>query len=217
MASRLVSFRPFAQRNTRRYAHAAMAFRFAQFGSLVDAELELIAPEVRWVDALLAACSHPLSASDPTAVAMTRARAMDVVRAAPGGRNPGDPVRGHVPYYYFWMHLRGPNVPVEIAGSVSLRIGDTLDLRMYVGNIGYNVFPPARNHHYAERSSRLLLDIARAHGMSELWITCNPDNWASRRTCERLGSQMIDIVAVPADHPLYERGEREKCRYLLKL
>jgi predicted acetyltransferase len=194
-----------------------MAFRFINAVPLIDQELELVPPEVRWVDALLKACTHPLSASDPAATSMTRLRAMDIIRAAPGGRNPGDTPRGHVPYYYFWMHLRSPDAPVEIAGSVSLRIGDTDDLRLYVGNIGYNVFPPARGHHYAQRASRLVLDIARAHGMRELWITCNPDNWASRRTCERLGSEMIDIVAVPADHPLYERGDREKCRYLLKL
>jgi tagatose 1,6-diphosphate aldolase len=194
-----------------------MAFRFAQFGPLTDEELELVVPEARWIDPLLAACAHPLSAADPTAASMNRTRATDVIRAAPNGRHSGDPARGHVPYYYFWMRLRDPRAAVEIAGSISLRIGDTPDLRLYVGNIGYNVFPPARGHHYAERASRLILDIARAHGMRELWITCNPDNWASRRTCERLGGEMIDIVAVPADHPLYERGEKEKCRYLLQL
>ena len=62
-----------------------------------------------------------------------------------------------------------------------------------------------------------MLNLARAHGMLHVWITCNPDNWASRRTCEKLGCQMIEIVAVPETHPLYQRGDREKCRYLLEL
>jgi tagatose 1,6-diphosphate aldolase len=194
-----------------------MAFRFINTAPLIDHELELVAPETKWVDALLKTCADPRSGSDPAATSMTRLRAMDIIRAAPGGRNPGDAARGHVPYYYFWMRLRNADAPVEIAGSVSLRIGDTDDLRLYVGNIGYNVFPPARGHHYAQRASQLVLEIARAHGMRELWITCNPDNWASRRTCEGLGCELIDIVAVPVAHPLFERGDREKCRYLLKL
>jgi predicted acetyltransferase len=194
-----------------------MAFRFVNTPPLIDQELQLVVPEPRWIDSLLKACTHPLSASDPTASSMTRMRAMDIIRAAPGGRNPGDAERGAVPYYYFWMHLPAPDSPVQIAGSISLRIGESDDLRLYVGNIGYNVYPPARGHHYAQRSCELLLPIARAHGMRQLWITCNPDNWASRRTCERLGCELINIVAVPPDHPLHDRGEREKCRYLLKL
>jgi predicted acetyltransferase len=196
---------------------ATMPFQFLDAGPLIDHELELVGPDARWVDALLRSCQHPLSASDPTATAMTRSRALDVVRAAPQGKYRGDPKRGQAPYYYFWMHLREPSPPIEIAGSVSLRIGDSLDLQQYVGNIGYNVYPPARGRHYAERASRLILTLARAHGMQRLWITCNPENWASRRTCERLGAAMIDIVAVPSDHPLHQRGEREKCRYLLEL
>ena len=76
---------------------------------------------------------------------------------------------------------------------------------------------PARGRHYAERACRLLLPLARAHGMQTLWITCNPENVASRRTCERLGASFIDVVALPANHMLYQRGERVKCRYRLDL
>jgi tagatose 1,6-diphosphate aldolase len=107
--------------------------------------------------------------------------------------------------------------PVRIAGGIGLRIGNTRDLELYYGHVGYNVFPPARGNHYAERACRLLLPLARAHGLRRLWITCNPDNLASRRTCERLGCTMVDLVHVPAGHPLHLRGEREKCRYRLDL
>jgi len=44
-------------------------------------------------------------------------------------------------------------------------------------------------------------------------ITCDPDNWASRRTIERLGAELVDEVAVPADDPHYQRGSRTKKRY----
>ena len=163
---------------------------------------------------------------------MTRARALEWLRAAPGGHQNPDPHTGRVPSYNFWMRLRqisAPDAstspprwgeappPVEIAGGLGLRIGSTYDLEMYLGHIGYNVYPPARGNHYAERSCRLLLNIARAHGMKRLWITCNPDNWASRRTCERLGCTLAQIIPVPSNHPLYQRGDREKCRYWLDL
>ena len=53
--------------------------------------------------------------------------------------------------------------------------------------------------------------------MQELWITCNPENVASRKTCERLGAVYIETVSLPTNHILYERGERQKCRYRLDL
>ena len=53
--------------------------------------------------------------------------------------------------------------------------------------------------------------------MSRLWITCNPDNLASRRTCERLGAKLVETVPIPKTHTFYQRGERAKCRFLLEL
>jgi tagatose 1,6-diphosphate aldolase len=98
-----------------------------------------------------------------------------------------------------------------------LRIGTTYDLETYVGHFGYGVYPPARGRHLAERACRLLLPLAKAHGLKRLWITCNPDNWPSRRTCERLGCTLAGVVPVPEGHALYQRGDRYKCRYFLEL
>jgi tagatose 1,6-diphosphate aldolase len=61
------------------------------------------------------------------------------------------------------------------------------------------------------------LPLARRHGFHELWITCNPDNWPSRRTCERLGAELIDIVDVPRESDVFAPGSERKCRYLLAL
>ena len=59
--------------------------------------------------------------------------------------------------------------------------------------------------------------IVRPHGIRELWITVNPDNVTSRRTAERLGAKLIDVIPIPPDHAFYARGERAKCRYLIQL
>jgi tagatose 1,6-diphosphate aldolase len=106
---------------------------------------------------------------------------------------------------------------MRIAGGISLRISTAPAVERYYGHVGYHVYPAAQGRRYAERAARLLLPLARRHGLRTLWVTCNPDNWASRRTCERLGMTMIDIVSVPEDEPLHARGETVKCRYRLGL
>jgi tagatose 1,6-diphosphate aldolase len=104
------------------------------------------------------------------------------------------------------------------AGGIRLRVGnDTEFLRLYCGHIGYDVHPIQRGRHFAERSVRLLLPLARHHGVRELWITCNPDNVGSRRTCERLGMELVEIVRVAEHLEMFKRGETHKCRYRLDL
>jgi tagatose 1,6-diphosphate aldolase len=197
-----------------------MRFTFLDPGPLVDEELRLVAPDPRWVDELLLAASqcgsvHDLTLDPP----WSRQRVADFLRAAPGGRQAGDPGTGRVPAYHFWMLVDPPvgDPPIRITGGIGLRIGASAEIERYSGNIGYHVYPPARGRHLAERASRLLLPLARRHGMERLWITCNPDNLPSRRTCERLGARLIEIVDLPRDHPFRARGETSKCRYLLEL
>ena len=126
-------------------------------------------------------------------------------------QTPADPSRNWAPAYAFRMRL--PDV--EEAGRINLRIGDREALVRYAGHIGYGVNPEYRGHHYAARAVRLLLPFARRHGLQTVWITCNPDNWASRRTCELAGAALVEIVDLPADNDMYQRGERRKCRYRL--
>jgi tagatose 1,6-diphosphate aldolase len=141
---------------------------------------------------------------------------------------------GRVPCYHFWMKVGGACVmergtaaeaaPTElvasgarIGGTISLRVGQTDEVEWYYGHIGYGVYPPARGQRYAERSCRLLLDLARRHDLNPLWITTDPANGASRRTCERLGALLVEIVDVPWGHPLHSLGQKRKCRFRLEL
>ena len=91
------------------------------------------------------------------------------------------------------------------------------DVALYAGNFGYNVDPEFRGQRLAERACRLLIPFAVRHGFDHLWITCDPDNSASRKTCERLGATLIEVVTLPEDLDMYRDGEREKCRYCLVL
>ena len=155
--------------------------------TLVDGELELVEPEEKYMDALLAACHHPLTQRDmPVQANTTRASLESFLSASPRGRAQPDPAHLIAPGYTFWMRIRpltpDPRLeplPATMAGSISLRLGHSPNLDMYLGHIGYHVLPPARGHRYALRACRLLLPLARMHGHRQLWITCNPENAAS--------------------------------------
>jgi tagatose 1,6-diphosphate aldolase len=127
-------------------------------------------------------------------------------------RRPADQSRNLVPVYLFDIRVAGTRV-----GSIQLRVGNTRELELYGGHFGYAVDPGHRGHAYAARACRLLLPLARRHGLTTLWITCNPDNIASRRTCERLGAELVEIISLPPDNDMHVRGDREKCRYRLCL
>jgi RimJ/RimL family protein N-acetyltransferase len=197
--------------------------------ALIDHELELVEPHPRHIDDLLAACHHPLTEELMPAQAKIDRRTIETFLAQnPNGHTQPDPSKEIAAGYTFWMRVRPlslsrplpapiPFPDVAIAGSISLRIGHNLNLDRYLGHVGYHVLPPARGHHFAERAARLLLPIARAHGHRHLWITCNPDNLASRRTCQRLGAHFIDTVPIPKDNPLHSQGDRQKSRYRLDL
>ena len=121
-----------------------------------------------------------------------------------------DETRGLVPHYRFRMLHR---LTRTYMGNISLRLSSIPAIELYAGHIGYGVEEIFRGHHYAARSVLLLLPHARKHGISPIWITCNPDNFPSRRSCELAGAKLVEIVDLPPDNPMYTIGERQKCRY----
>jgi tagatose 1,6-diphosphate aldolase len=120
----------------------------------------------------------------------------------------------HVPTYQFLMVHLETN---EVLGNIRLSIGSTPHLERYAGHIGYGVLPQHRGHHYASRAVRLLLPLARQLNLDPLCITCDPENAASRRTLELAGAELIEIVDVPPDCIIHQRGHPRKCRYRLAL
>ncbi len=119
-----------------------------------------------------------------------------------------------VPAYLF--NMRHLHTGAQI-GRINLRIGNTEKILRYTGHIGYAVEPAFRGNHYAQRACRLIFPLAFKHGMTELWLTCAPDNPASRRTIQRLGAQFIETVDVPEDYPLPEGAIRQKERFRIQL
>ncbi len=127
---------------------------------------------------------------------------------------PGDSVIEFSPAYKFVMTLKGNRQEI---GQIQLRLGNTERIVMYAGHIGYRVYTKYRGNRYAARACQLLIPLALKHDLNPLWITTNPDNLASRRTCEILGAEMVEIVKVPEHMEMYKQGHRQKCRYRLDL
>ncbi len=127
---------------------------------------------------------------------------------------PADPGKKHVPGYLFLMvHLPDR----AIAGVVSLRIGNPETDLYFPGQIGYRVRKTYRGRHYAERSLKLILPFARKHGWKSLWISCRPDNAASRKCCEHNGGKLHEMTGMPEWHEMYGQGYRQICRYVIDL
>jgi len=124
----------------------------------------------------------------------------------------GDPAKEWVPAYHFMICLPDGTA----VGKCDLRIGHNQKL-YYGGNIGYGIDEPYRGHHYAGKACRLLLELARKHGMEYLYITCNVTNPASARTCEYAGGKLVAIEDLPQDNDMYKEGMRQVKVYRFEL
>ena len=122
------------------------------------------------------------------------------------------PEKQWVPAYYFDICLPdGTKI-----GYCDLRLG--YNEKLYIGgNIGYGIDEPYRGHHYAAKACALLFDLARKHGMKYLIITCQPDNFASARTCELAGGVYQETADIPEDHNMYDEGYRKVKIYRFEL
>jgi len=129
-------------------------------------------------------------------------------------KNPADPVKKHVPWYEFEMRKVGTR---SRRGKITIRVGKTWFLTRCAGQIGYGVLKRYRGHRYAARACRLLMPLARAHGLKTLWITCKPKNTASRKTLELAGGRYVETVRIPKDSEMHRKGYRSVRRYRFNL
>lgn len=121
-----------------------------------------------------------------------------------------------IPTVYYDIVLNKDNIKV---GDIELRL--KMDDNMYYyGHVGYSILTKYRGNHYSFEACKLLFNEAKErYEMSELYITCNPDNIASYKTLLKLNGELVEVVQVPKDHELFKRGDRMKCifRYKIKI
>ncbi|MBR4425578.1 MAG: GNAT family N-acetyltransferase [Oscillospiraceae bacterium] len=144
-----------------------------------------------------------LLSSDALMLVLTRFT--DAVTDAP-------PERQKVPSYHFDICTRTG----ERLGECTLRVGYIRRI-YYGGHIGYGIDEPHRGHRYAEQACRILFRLAAAHGMEYVYITCDPENLSSRRTCERLGGELLEIAELPENNDIREHGLERVCVFRFDL
>ena len=116
---------------------------------------------------------------------------------------------GLLPAYLFDIF----NIEHKRVGYCDLRIGYNEEA-YYGGHIGYLIYPPYGGNHYAAKACKLLFQLAKNFGMTYLYITCNPDNIPSIKTCEYLEGELLEITEVPKDSYINrELNEKEECIY----
>lgn len=124
----------------------------------------------------------------------------------------GDPIKNWVPAYHFAIcNLKGQKM-----GTCDLRLGYNKEL-YYGGNIGYQIDKKYRGRHYAGKACLLLFELAKKHAMPYVIITCNPNNAASRKTCEYAGGTLLELSQIPDWHNMRQKGEIETCIYRFEL
>ena len=121
---------------------------------------------------------------------------------------PGDPPSGLVPYYHFLIVTGGD----DVAGHINYRLGETEHVRLYAGHIGFVISETFRGRGLAYQACRAIAPFIRSIRRTVI-ITCDPDNYPSIRTIERLGARWIEEVTVPPHDPQFLGGSRRKRRY----
>lgn len=116
----------------------------------------------------------------------------------------GQPKKEGLPAYHFHICL----LDGRKIGECNLRVGHN-DKTYLGGNIGYQIDENFRGHHYATKACKLLFALAREHELGYLIITCEPNNIASLRTCERLGGTFLEIADIPETSDMYQAGIRK--------
>lgn len=122
----------------------------------------------------------------------------------------GDEIRGFSPEYKFHILLHESDT---IIGHINLRLGNAEKIMKYIGHIGYGIDEQYRGNKYAAKACELIKDVAIKNEMKKVIITCNPDNYASRKTCENIGAKLIEVINIPETSDAYSPSEVQKCRY----
>jgi|GEM_PF-547965 len=115
--------------------------------------------------------------------------------------------------FYFYDIYDGQNARV---GKISIRIGDNFH-SYYNGHIGYEVDEPYCGKKHSLHASRLVLQVARAHGMERIYITSEASNAASRRMIELLGAALVEVTPIPPECFFYQKGIEDYAVYELDL
>ena len=101
-----------------------------------------------------------------------------------------------IPYYWYEIIPKALNKPI---GKISIRLGDNYH-SYYNGHIGYEVDEEYRGHGFSYQAAKMILSVAKEHGMERIYLVCDEENIASYKTIEKLGSELVELAVPPKDY-----------------
>ncbi len=114
-----------------------------------------------------------------------------------------------LPFYYYNIFLKD-----RFIGRISMRIGNNFN-SYYNGNIGYEIEEKFRGNNYAFKACKLVLQVAVAHGLNKIILTCDENNIPSYKTIEKLGGELIEITKPPKNYFAYRENMKNQRIYRL--
>lgn len=123
-------------------------------------------------------------------------------------KHPGSEVL--LPFYYYDIYAGGTPV-----GKISIRIGDNAHSH-WNGHVGYEIDPPYRGNHYSLEALKLVLPVAKHHGMNRILLTCAETNTASRKIIEAAGAILLEIAVPPETYFAWRPNMGKQCVYELQ-
>lgn len=122
---------------------------------------------------------------------------------------PGDNVL--LPFY--WYDILVNDIAI---GKISIRIGDNFH-SYYNGHVGFEVDEEHRGNRYSLQALKLVLPVAKQHGMNSIYLTCRADNHASKRIIELSGAVHIEDIVPPKEYFAWYEGIEKTSIYRLEL
>ena len=88
-----------------------------------------------------------------------------------------------------------------------MQLHNVLNERMkrFSGHVGYSVRPSERRRGYAKKMLAKAKDYLSSFGFKEIYVSCLPENEASRRTILANGGEFIETVFIESDGVYLER------------
>ncbi|NQY80628.1 MAG: hypothetical protein HRT47_09970 [Candidatus Caenarcaniphilales bacterium] len=103
-------------------------------------------------------------------------------------------------------------------GDINIKNGFSQNIINYRGNIGFTVKEEFRGNKLALRSVKLITPVLKFLELEKIYIICNKNNLASKKTIELFGAEFIEEAKIPEDYEFiefYPEESRTKLSYLL--
>ncbi|MBO4913380.1 MAG: GNAT family N-acetyltransferase [Butyrivibrio sp.] len=94
---------------------------------------------------------------------------------------------------------------MKMIGCMQIHNVLTQRMRDYTGHVGYSVRPSERGHGYAKKMLAKALDFLNAFGFEEVYVSCLPDNIASKKTILANGGEFAETVFLESDKVFLEK------------